>query len=102
MVDVLSRSRRAAGAPGLEPIGPSHYRELYFDAGFERIEVVEITHECLGGLLSHRRRVLRPDAWVGLIDPPTYGKRAATIEAARMEDGYVLLACAQKAEDPPG
>jgi glyoxylase-like metal-dependent hydrolase (beta-lactamase superfamily II)/SAM-dependent methyltransferase len=105
VADLLSMRRRAAAALTAaidQLIDPSEYRELYFDAGFERVEIVEVTHECVGGLLTHRRRVLRADAWLGVVDPPTPHTRTVTVESAQVEDGYYLLVCAQKGGDRLG
>ena len=105
VADLLSMRRRATGALTVaidQLFDPSGYRELYFDAGFERVEIVEVTHECVGGLLTHRRRVLRPDAWLGVVDPPTPHTRTVTVESAQVEDGYYLLVCAQKGGDRLG
>jgi MPBQ/MSBQ methyltransferase len=104
VADLLSTSRRldAARTASTEQLmDSSEYRELYFDAGFERVEVVELTHELIGGLVTYQRRVLSGDAWSDEVDQPTRQQRSATIASAKVEDGYYLLVCAQKGLEPP-
>jgi glyoxylase-like metal-dependent hydrolase (beta-lactamase superfamily II)/ubiquinone/menaquinone biosynthesis C-methylase UbiE len=101
VADLLSESRRRndellSPASAEQLVDASEYRELYFGAGFERVEIVDVTHECIGGLVKHQRRVVRRTAVEEEIGDPTFEERIATIASAQVEQGYYLLACAQK------
>jgi len=92
--------RRATGAlcPQQRFMNPLEYRDLYFQAGFQHVEVVDATRECILGLRSHMIRSLR-DRWLkGSIDLPTF--RAKRNEVFRKEDirAYYVLVCARKGD----
>jgi glyoxylase-like metal-dependent hydrolase (beta-lactamase superfamily II)/SAM-dependent methyltransferase len=91
--------RRASSSVvrGGQWIDPTDYRELYLGAGFERVEILDATHECVVGLKTYGLRLLR-DAWRGEeIDLATYRRRSARLLQAAGGVGHYLLVCAQKA-----
>jgi len=83
-------------APSACMIGPREYRNLYFSAGFERVEIVDSTFECSTGFQKsalHRQLVMLRR---GAIDSTLFQERRAQILAKDWP--YYLLVCAQKGE----
>jgi glyoxylase-like metal-dependent hydrolase (beta-lactamase superfamily II)/ubiquinone/menaquinone biosynthesis C-methylase UbiE len=101
VADLLPRRRpstsgESTGSSTERLVDASEYRELYFGAGFERVEIVDATHECIDGLVRHRRRILRRSACEEEVGDPSIEERFAAMASARTEDGSYLLVCAQK------
>lgn len=99
VADLLSKRRHSKGQATASVEGlvdAAEYRELYFDAGFEHVEIVDVTRECIDGLVRYQGRVLREVGWEGQIDVPSLEERRTTIASAEAEQGYYLLVCAQK------
>jgi glyoxylase-like metal-dependent hydrolase (beta-lactamase superfamily II)/SAM-dependent methyltransferase len=85
-------------APAHSVIGPSEYCNLYFRAGFERVEVLDATFECSTSFRMHILELHRRKFWTGEIDRMTFRNRRARILANHRSFGYYLLVCAQKGE----
>lgn len=100
---VLSDILPATPERALSPLGPTNqliypreYRELYLGAGFERVEILDATHECSAGLRRHRLRLLH-DRWRRKeIDLSTFRQRRDLLLHALQGVGYYLLVCGQK------
>ena len=84
-------------APKSRVIDPREYRDLYFSAGFERVEIVDSTLECSTGFYMHTLQGLRRWLQQGKIDSSLFQKRRAQIQAK--DRGYYLLVCATKGSD---
>jgi MPBQ/MSBQ methyltransferase len=83
-------------APTERVISPEGYRDLYFEAGFEKLEIVDATKECTIGFKQHSLR-LHQDKWRRAETSwPTYQRRRARIKEKILNAGYYLLVCAQK------
>jgi hypothetical protein len=81
-------------APTGKVVAPEKYRDLYFAAGFEQLEIVDATEECLIRSRQHSLRLLR-DKWQRAeIDWQTFRWRRARI--VKRDYGNYLLVCAQK------
>jgi glyoxylase-like metal-dependent hydrolase (beta-lactamase superfamily II)/ubiquinone/menaquinone biosynthesis C-methylase UbiE len=88
------RNRPGSTTPTQTVMEPEEYRNLYFRAGFEQVEVVDATEECIAGFQNHSLRLLRGKLRTGKID-----SRAFQLERAKImqrDFGYYLLVCAQK------
>jgi hypothetical protein len=80
-------------------VDPIEFRDMYWRSGFERLEVVDTTQECMIGFLQHRLALL-----AGALAKRTIGLPAFNRERARIlytmhfqrQHGYYLLVCAQK------
>jgi glyoxylase-like metal-dependent hydrolase (beta-lactamase superfamily II)/ubiquinone/menaquinone biosynthesis C-methylase UbiE len=75
--------------------GPEEYRDLYFRAGFEQVEIIDATEECATGFKRHTLRLLRDKLRTARIDWQIFQRRTARIKQ-RDFGGYYLLVCAQK------
>jgi glyoxylase-like metal-dependent hydrolase (beta-lactamase superfamily II)/SAM-dependent methyltransferase len=99
IADLLSRGsngRRNGALSAEQLVDSSEYREMYFGAGFERLEIMDATSECIRGMVRYRQRVLASDGWSEELGVPTIEQRRVTIASAAAEQGYYLLVCAQK------
>lgn len=82
--------------PTDEIISPLNYRELYFNAGFEEIEIIDATRECSTGFRRHSLRVLRKSLQSGRINESRYRAARERIVSRERKKGYYLLVCARK------
>jgi len=74
------------------------YRELYTAAGFDRVDIVDATNECILGFRRHTMRLLRRKLRRGAIDAATFRqRRARQRRRARAAANAYALVCAQKA-----
>jgi glyoxylase-like metal-dependent hydrolase (beta-lactamase superfamily II)/cyclopropane fatty-acyl-phospholipid synthase-like methyltransferase len=99
--DILPSAQRGAAGP-LCPrqsfMSPSDYRDRYLHAGFEQVEVIDATCECIFGLRKHNLRSLR-DRWLGgVIDLATFRAGRDRIRRKEEDTVYYLLVCAQKGD----
>ena len=74
----------------------SHYRDLYLNAGFERVQIVDATDECWFRFHQYavrlsRRRLLRGD-----ISVFAFLRRRAQLSRKMQRVRYYLLVCAHK------
>ena len=83
--------------PSYRAIHPKEYRDLYFRAGFERVEIADASHECISGFYRHSLRLLRDKLRRSEIDSMTFRQRRAQILRRERNGRYYLLVCAQKA-----
>jgi glyoxylase-like metal-dependent hydrolase (beta-lactamase superfamily II)/ubiquinone/menaquinone biosynthesis C-methylase UbiE len=95
-------SARPAGGNLIQPqhtwVSPVEYRNLYLNAGFGRVEIVDATRECIDGCRRHAFRLLR-NKWLSeKIDLATFRAGRARIIQKERKKGYYLLVCAQKGE----
>jgi hypothetical protein len=73
------------------------YRNLYLAAGFERVDVIDATYECIAGFRRHTLRLLRRRLRRGAIDVSTFRRRKARqLKRARQAGNSYVLVCAQK------
>jgi SAM-dependent methyltransferase len=80
----------------VDPVG---YRNLYLDAGFEQVEIVDATSECNLGILRYRLTLLRTALGQRLIGLPAFRrerKRIYALMESERRHSYYLLVCAQK------
>jgi SAM-dependent methyltransferase len=82
-------------------LGPEDYRSLYFEAGFEQLEIVDATAECRSAFMRHHLRKLRERKRRGEIDATRFGRQKARILEKERYGGYYLLVSAQKANAVP-
>ena len=83
--------------PSYRTIRPREYRDLYFRAGFERVEIIDATSECITGFVTHSLRLLRDRLRSGEIDLRTF-RQGRTKILRKGTNGYYLLVYAQKGE----
>ena len=84
-------------SPGFQRmIPPEEYRDLYLNAGFERVEIIDACDECNTGSRRHSLRLLRDRLRRAEIDFVTFRQRRAQILRKERNGGYYLLVCAQK------
>jgi cyclopropane fatty-acyl-phospholipid synthase-like methyltransferase len=84
-------------SPRHGPLEPDEYRDLYTAAGFERVEVVDATEECIIGFRRHTLRLLRRRLRRGAIDEATFQRRQARqLRRERRAGNSYVLVCAQK------
>jgi MPBQ/MSBQ methyltransferase len=89
--------------PSLRNVSPTHgpmthdaYRNLYLAAGFERVDVIDATYECIAGF-RHTLGLLRRRLRRGAIDVSTFRRRKARqLKRARQAGNSYVLVCAQK------
>jgi hypothetical protein len=88
------RNRPGSTTPTQTVMPPEEYRNLYFRAGFEQVEIIDASEECNTGFKQHTLCLLR-DKWrTGRINWQTFQRRRSK---TRQNDlGYYLLVCAQK------
>ena len=85
--------------PGFERvIRPGEYRDLYFRAGFERVEISDASEHCNAAHYKHSLRLLRRRRRRAAIDLLTFRQRRAQIVRNNRSRGYYLLVCAQKGD----
>jgi cyclopropane fatty-acyl-phospholipid synthase-like methyltransferase len=90
-------------------VSPTHgalqvddYKRLYTEAGFERVEVVDATSECIVGFRRHTMRRLRRKVRRGTIDAATFRRRRARqLRRARQAGNSYFLVCAHKSHVDP-
>ena len=78
-------------------IAPREYRGLFFRAGFNRLEIIDATDECITGFVRHTLRLLRNRLRKAEIDLRTFRQGKAQILRKR-SNRYYLLVYAQKGE----
>jgi hypothetical protein len=79
-------------------ISPSEYRDLYFRAGFELVEIIDASRECSTGMRRHSLRLLRSNLLAGQVDRASFHAKREQIIKRERNKGYYLLVCAQKRE----
>jgi ubiquinone/menaquinone biosynthesis C-methylase UbiE len=96
---VLDRPLRVpiARYPSNRVIPPKAYCDMYFRAGFERVEIIDATSECITGFVTHSLRLLRDRLRSGEIDLRTF-RQGRTKILRKGTNGYYLLVYAQKGE----
>jgi glyoxylase-like metal-dependent hydrolase (beta-lactamase superfamily II)/cyclopropane fatty-acyl-phospholipid synthase-like methyltransferase len=99
--DLVSSAGSVGGGPlcpRQEFMSPMEYRDLYLRAGFEQLEIIDASRECIFGLRRHVLRSLRERAENGEIDSVAFRARRDQILKKNENTGYYLLVCAQKAK----
>jgi MPBQ/MSBQ methyltransferase len=96
IVPAAPRERPRAVAPTQRPIDPKEYSNLYLQAGFEQVEIIDATDECRVGSLRYPLRLLRDRRRRGIVGVDAFRRRRARIIERIRNADYYLLVCAQK------
>jgi ubiquinone/menaquinone biosynthesis C-methylase UbiE len=96
--DVVRHGRRASdrSTPDQNTLEPREYRQLFFDAGFGRIEIVDATDKCSTSNRRHSLLLLREQLRRAEIDRATFRARRRALLERERGAGYYLLVCAEK------
>jgi glyoxylase-like metal-dependent hydrolase (beta-lactamase superfamily II)/SAM-dependent methyltransferase len=85
-------------APFQRMISPEEYRNAYFNAGFEQVEIIDCTTEVSIPFRRHSLRVLRGKWQAGRIRWAAFQQRRAAIKKSLSKVGYYLVVCARRGE----
>lgn len=91
------RKRPRSVAPTQRTMDPTEYRDLYLQAGFERLEVIDATDKCSTGFWRYSLRRIHDRWWRNEIDDRTFQQQRAYAIEREQTKGYYLLVCAHKA-----
>lgn len=96
--DIVPSAKLAASplCPRQSFMSPLEYYSHYLHAGFEQVEIIDATRECIFGLRDHLLGSLR-ERWLGgAIDLATFRAGRDRIRREKENAGCYLLVCARK------